>query len=205
MEAFREFADQVHPDVLRKWELQQESRVARFGPSTKAPSRPLATVVSRDSQRVFTAFTKEEHDAFARRRREILATGKPGPPWDPDSECKRIVRLAKRRLAKIRWQERARLRRREAGLSAQRKLILEHKRASGGCHCGESHPAALQFHHRNPAEKSFGISSGATKSLEDLSAELAKCDVLCASCHAKLHWQLAHPDDIDGYGALKAS
>ena len=57
--------------------------------------------------------------------------------------------------------------------------------------CGETHPACLQFHHRNPAEKQFDIALAARKkpSLETLMAEVAKCEVLCANCHAKLHWK----------------
>jgi hypothetical protein len=50
---------------------------------------------------------------------------------------------------------------------------------------------ALQFHHRNPAEKDFSIAdvnlNGSTVSMQDLFAEVDKCDLLCANCHAELH------------------
>lgn len=58
--------------------------------------------------------------------------------------------------------------------------------------CGENHPAVLQFHHRNPKEKAFEVSEfvyhqkGGIKNLE---AEIAKCDVLCANCHLKYHYE----------------
>jgi hypothetical protein len=56
--------------------------------------------------------------------------------------------------------------------------------------CGENHPAVLDFHHRDAAQKEGEIAvlvrSGSMKRLE---AELAKCDVLCANCHRKLHWE----------------
>jgi transposase-like protein len=58
-------------------------------------------------------------------------------------------------------------------------------------YCGENHPAVLQFHHRDPREKEFDVSSfvyhqkGGLKKLE---AEIAKCDVLCANCHLKHHY-----------------
>lgn len=43
---------------------------------------------------------------------------------------------------------------------------------------------ALEFHHRNPAEKLFTIGGvGLQKSLEALIAEAEKCDLLCARCH----------------------
>ncbi|MGI8654336.1 MAG: hypothetical protein ACR2LC_03860 [Pyrinomonadaceae bacterium] len=57
--------------------------------------------------------------------------------------------------------------------------------------CGESHPATLTFHHTNPSSKSFAIgdSTIALKiSLKRLLAEIHKCEVLCANCHAKEHW-----------------
>jgi hypothetical protein len=58
--------------------------------------------------------------------------------------------------------------------------------------CGFSHPAALDFHHRDPKQKLFSVSVAATtagQSRESILAEIAKCDVLCANCHRILHWQ----------------
>ena len=57
--------------------------------------------------------------------------------------------------------------------------------------CGETHPACLHFHHRNPAEKEFSLSKWVTsgKSVEALYKEIAKCIVLCANCHAKRHYE----------------
>jgi transposase-like protein len=61
--------------------------------------------------------------------------------------------------------------------------------AGGACAiCGYSrHPAALQFHHLDPATKSFGLGvRGITRSLEKLRVEAAKCVLLCANCHAEV-------------------
>jgi hypothetical protein len=45
--------------------------------------------------------------------------------------------------------------------------------------------AALQFHHRDPSEKSFALSlRGRIRSIDRLRAEAAKCVLLCANCHA---------------------
>ncbi len=46
--------------------------------------------------------------------------------------------------------------------------------------------AALEFHHRDPATKEFGLGSF-DGSLDKLIAEAAKCDLLCASCHRIRH------------------
>jgi hypothetical protein len=45
---------------------------------------------------------------------------------------------------------------------------------------------ALQFHHLR--DKSFGISeTGCTRSWVEIEAELQKCILLCANCHAEQH------------------
>lgn len=55
--------------------------------------------------------------------------------------------------------------------------------------CGETHPATLDFHHRNPNEKEINISNAARSYGEErLKKEIDKCDVLCSNCHRKLHW-----------------
>ena len=50
---------------------------------------------------------------------------------------------------------------------------------------------ALQFHHKDPSQKKFGISEamwGHDKRTEqELEEEIKKCVLLCANCHAELH------------------
>ncbi|GHO64842.1 hypothetical protein KSC_037340 [Ktedonobacter sp. SOSP1-52] len=60
--------------------------------------------------------------------------------------------------------------------------------------CGISHPAVLQFHHRDRSSKNFNIARRAINptSQKKLAEEIAKCDVLCVNCHAKLHWEEKH-------------
>jgi hypothetical protein len=48
--------------------------------------------------------------------------------------------------------------------------------------------SALQFHHINPEEKDFGISTtGNTRAWSYIKKELDKCILVCANCHAELH------------------
>ena len=63
--------------------------------------------------------------------------------------------------------------------------------------CGISHPAVLQFHHRDRSEKSFAIANVVARatSLKQITNELKKCDVLCVNCHAKRHWREMHESD----------
>jgi transposase-like protein len=61
--------------------------------------------------------------------------------------------------------------------------------AGGACIvCGYSRSlAALQFHHLDPATKSFAIAGrGVTRSLAAALEEAEKCVLLCATCHAEV-------------------
>jgi hypothetical protein len=69
-------------------------------------------------------------------------------------------------------------------------FIREIKSQSACVECGEDHPGVLQFHHRDPQKKRADIYTMASQgwSLERIKREIAKCDVLCANCHGKWHW-----------------
>lgn len=57
-------------------------------------------------------------------------------------------------------------------------------------HCGfDKHPAALQFHHVDKSEKEFTLSKRKCASIETIKAELDKCIILCANCHAIEHFE----------------
>jgi hypothetical protein len=61
--------------------------------------------------------------------------------------------------------------------------------AGGECStCGYNRSmAALQFHHVDPATKSFNIAArGHCYSRKRLMEEVEKCILLCANCHAEL-------------------
>lgn len=76
-------------------------------------------------------------------------------------------------------------------VSKRRKLLktmaVQYK---GGkcCKCGyNKYPQVLEFHHRDPEKKDFGIASnGYTISWNKLKKEIDKCDILCANCHREL-------------------
>ena len=47
---------------------------------------------------------------------------------------------------------------------------------------------SLSFHHLNPKEKDFDLSSrGLTRSWERIKKEIDKCVLLCANCHMEIH------------------
>jgi transposase len=70
---------------------------------------------------------------------------------------------------------------------AVKRILVEE--AGGACKlCGYNRvPAALQFHHLDRAQKAFELSHrGATLALDAARAEVAKCVLLCANCHAEV-------------------
>ncbi len=67
--------------------------------------------------------------------------------------------------------------------------MLDVKRRRGCDSCGfRRYPVALQWHHRDPASKAFQIANGHTRSRGAVSREVAKCDLLCANCHAQTEY-----------------
>jgi hypothetical protein len=59
------------------------------------------------------------------------------------------------------------------------------KLAAGCVDCGyNAHPAALHFDHIDPLTKSFTIAPGWSRAKHLLEAEIAKCEIRCANCHA---------------------
>lgn len=70
--------------------------------------------------------------------------------------------------------------------------IREYMEERGGCKCQrcgyDKFIGALEFHHRDPAEKDPAWSRGWNKI--KLKKELDKCDILCANCHREVHHEL---------------
>ena len=74
----------------------------------------------------------------------------------------------------------------------RRNLKLKAIEYKGGkcVHCGYSKcPQALVFHHVDPSQKEFEISSGTAQSFEKCKPELDKCILLCQNCHSELHYE----------------
>ena len=72
---------------------------------------------------------------------------------------------------------------------SRRKWLIDYKKTLKCVRCDENHPATLTFHHKDDSEKEFEIGNiiKLGVSLKRILAEIAKCEVLCANCHAKEH------------------
>ena len=74
-------------------------------------------------------------------------------------------------------------------LSWKQRILKEHKSVPCAA-CGETFPwQCMDFHHKNPEEKEFTISS-INGTRDQLETEISKCYVLCCMCHRKLHANL---------------
>lgn len=55
--------------------------------------------------------------------------------------------------------------------------------------CGESRSYVIDFHHINPDEKLFNISTAGSRHTDvDISNEVKKCICLCRNCHQEYHY-----------------
>lgn len=81
--------------------------------------------------------------------------------------------------------KRHRLRKREL-----KEKSVEYK--GGKCiYCGyDKCLRSLDFHHRDPKEKDFPISSFWSSFNEVVKEELDKCDLVCSNCHGEIHEEI---------------
>jgi len=75
--------------------------------------------------------------------------------------------------------------------SKMKKFVFEIKKNLKCERCSyNKHPAALQFHHRDPNQKEMSIKDLTNRmSKERILEEIKKCEVLCANCHQILHFE----------------
>jgi transcription elongation factor Elf1 len=100
--------------------------------------------------------------------------------------CSRANSQNHYRLNKARYIQRAQARKERI-----RVWIKTYKRQLSCAHCGEDHPACLQFHHLDPDVKELSIAKAIAYcwGIPRIERELSKCSVLCANCHMKEHWK----------------
>jgi hypothetical protein len=79
---------------------------------------------------------------------------------------------------------------------AKVKAIIDNAKMVGCYFCRENDPIVLQFHHVDPASKSFHVGhSHTSRGIAAVEAEIAKCVVVCSNCHLRIH---AGVLEIDG-------
>jgi transposase len=190
----------VHASTVGYWAAKHRLRpphaakYARRGPPDRrllerlaaegATLREMAAALDRSTATVRHWLRRWGVERADRRRRPLP----PDVPRDREMVCPQhgmtTFRLDHRRSYRcLRCrQEKVAERRR----TVKRILVAE---AGGRCvRCGYDRcVAALQFHHLDPAAKSFTLSSkGITRSIARAREEARKCVLLCANCHAEV-------------------
>ncbi len=75
------------------------------------------------------------------------------------------------------------------------KLKQDIKMERGCAVCGyDKHPAALHFDHIDPSTKKYSLGNNTVPKSKVLE-EIAKCQVLCANCHAEKTWRNRYEQD----------
>ena len=68
--------------------------------------------------------------------------------------------------------------------AARRKAMVNVLKVQPCTDCGVQYPGyVMDFDHRDPAAKSFTISTNLRKPWAVVLEEIAKCDLVCANCH----------------------
>ena len=91
------------------------------------------------------------------------------------------------------WYAKNRIERKKQIHDRRSKLFAwykEYKKTLSCSICGFSHPAAIDFHHRDPSKKNFNLSKAMRSgvSIKTFLREVEQCDILCANCHRVLHY-----------------
>lgn len=112
------------------------------------------------------------------------------PPQEHETVCVGCSRIYVHRKSSGHSRTRCNSCMANAWKTARKQRCLSYK--GGICaRCGYSKCLrSLIFHHRNPAEKKFGIAGSHCRKWEVVQEELDKCDLLCTNCHGEEHERL---------------
>lgn len=68
-------------------------------------------------------------------------------------------------------------------------FIRDYKKDKSCVECGwKENPQLLEFHHRDPSNKRFGIPQMTNCNFQKIMEEISKCDLLCLNCHMVRHY-----------------
>lgn len=70
-----------------------------------------------------------------------------------------------------------------------KKYIMQFKLKNGCSKCGEKRWFCLDFHHKKDKLKNVSSMLSQAYSLQSVKKEMTKCDLLCANCHKKEHYE----------------
>lgn len=195
-----------HPSTVGYW-LKKHGLTSRYaelhGPRGSLARQQLEALIERalSIREIAEAVGRSETTVRYWLRRYGLETigarGSVRPAAGPPSVVRKCRRHGRTVWVRTRSGDRYRCKRcRVEAVTARRRRVKRVliEEAGGRCVlCGyDRFPGALQFHHLDPAEKSFGLAvQGVARSLEKARAEAAKCVLMCANCHAEVEGGVA--------------
>ena len=102
-------------------------------------------------------------------------------------ECDKKISFSLKKSQKKYCSNRCRERAGERNKRLRKKIFVDGFKDS--CElCGYgTYKGALDFHHRDPGDKSFNIADYENYSYDKLENEIKKCIVLCRNCHSEVH------------------
>lgn len=73
------------------------------------------------------------------------------------------------------------------------RVVIEEAKDAPCLDCGERYPFYVMHFDHVRGRKLFNVSERlGSRTLRQLKAEIKKCDVVCANCHAERTWQRSH-------------
>jgi hypothetical protein len=92
------------------------------------------------------------------------------------------------------WKNKSEYQVRNAEQRAKTRQLIQEAKLPGCRMCPETYALALDFHHLG--DKDMSVSQMRGMNDERVTAEIAKCVVLCKNCHAKVHGGVLVIDEI---------
>lgn len=92
--------------------------------------------------------------------------------------------------------------RRQTCRSRDREFVRSQKKEC--CYCGEKDERCLDFHHLGDKTQTVCQLVRDAASIENIKAEIAKCEVVCSNCHKKRHVPQIITDGSDWIGFNRA-
>jgi hypothetical protein len=80
----------------------------------------------------------------------------------------------------------------------RRKWFQDLKKTLKCNRCPETDWRVLDFHHKDPSQKDWEVANMVRSrwSQKRILAEIDKCEVLCANCHRREHWDEKHKSEV---------
>lgn len=154
---------------MRQWRAENQQRAREIDSRSKEKRKESVRAYHREWAARWRAANPEKARDRAARSRE-----KHRDRLRQESRVRYYADVEKSRAYARAWQ------------ADKSQWIASIKLAAGCVDCGfKTHPHALQFDHLPQHEKKFAIGPAvASRSKESVLAEIAKCEVRCANCHA---------------------